>query len=197
VILLGLTGGIAMGKSRAAAMVRAHGVPVFDADAVVHALVAPGGAAVAAVDAAFPGCLTPTGGIDRARRGAMVLGDGPALRRLEAILHPAVRAAEGRFLRRACRAGGRTVVLDIPLLFETGRENQFNAVVVVACPRGMQLQRLMERNKLSKDDAERRLNAQLPIEKKVEKATHVIRTDGTFEDTDRQVAELIEKLGAK
>ncbi|HEX6214473.1 MAG TPA: dephospho-CoA kinase, partial [Vicinamibacterales bacterium] len=115
---------------------------------------------------------------------------------LEAIIHPAVQKAIDEFFATLPK---RTpfAVADIPLLFETGRENQFNAVVVVACPRELQLQRLMERNKLSKEDAERRLNAQLPIEQKVKKATHVIRTDGTFEQTDAQVADLIKKLSAK
>lgn len=144
-ILLGLTGGIAMGKSRAAAMFRAFGVPVFDADAEVHALMAPSGAAVGRVAAVFPGTLKPTGAIDRARLGAFVLGDPAALGRLEAILHPLVRAGEGAFLRRACRAHARLVVLDIPLLFETGGERRVDAVAVVSASPLLQAQRALRR----------------------------------------------------
>lgn len=140
-----------MGKSRAAAMFRSYGVPVFDADAVVHALMAPGGAAVPEVDAAFPGCLAPGGGIDRACLGRVVLGDAAALRRLEAILHPAVRAAEGRFLRRACRAGTRTVVLDIPLLLETGGEARVDAVAVVSAHPLVQAQRALRRQGMTSE----------------------------------------------
>jgi dephospho-CoA kinase len=142
VIVLGLTGGIAMGKSRAAAMFRAHGVPVFDADAEVHALMAPGGAATAPVAAAFPGCLGPDGGVELGRR---VLGDPPALRRLEAIVHPLVHAAEGRFLRRACRAGAPLVVLDVPLLLETGGEARVDGVAVVSAGPLLQAERALRR----------------------------------------------------
>lgn len=144
-ILLGLTGGIAMGKSRAAAMFRAFGVPVFDADAEVHALMAQGGAAVGHVAAAFPGSRGPGGAIDRARLGALVLGDPAALGRLEAILHPLVRAAEGAFLRRACRARARLVVLDIPLLLETGGDRRVDAVAVVSASPLLQEQRALRR----------------------------------------------------
>jgi dephospho-CoA kinase len=115
---------------------------------------------------------------------------------LEAIIHPAVQKAIDDFFAQLPK---RTpfAVADIPLLFETHREKQFDKVVVVACPRDMQLQRLIERNKLSKEDAERRLGAQLPIDEKVKKATFVIRTDGTFEQTDQQVADLIKTLSTK
>src|SRR5689334_15895430 len=118
-IILGLTCSIAMGKSRAAAMFRAFGVPVFDADAEVHVLFARGGAAVAPVAASFPGSTDEAGGIDRGRLGRQVLGRPDELRRLEAIVHPLVRRAEGEFLRRASRAQVKLVVLDIPLLLET------------------------------------------------------------------------------
>ena len=130
-ILLGLTGSIAMGKSRAADRFRAFGVPVFDSDAEVHALMAPGGAAVMPVARAFPGCLCD-GGIDRPSLGRMVLGRPDELRRLEAIVHPLVREAQDRFLRRACRAGAALVVLDVPLLYETGGDRRVDAVAVVA-----------------------------------------------------------------
>ena len=115
---------------------------------------------------------------------------------LEAIIHPLVQKAIDEFFAGLPK---RTpfAVADIPLLFETGRDKQFDKIIVVACPRDMQLQRLMERNKMSKEDAERRLSAQLPIDEKVKKATYVIRTERTFEDTDAQVAEVLKKLSAK
>jgi dephospho-CoA kinase len=144
-ILLGLTGGIAMGKSRAASAFRARGVPVFDADAVVHALTGPGGSAVPAILAAFPGAGDEAGGIDRRRLGPVVFADPAALRRLEAVLHPRVRAEEGRFLRRCCRAGQPLAVLDIPLLFETGGEARVDRVAVVSAHPLLQRDRALRR----------------------------------------------------
>lgn len=194
---IALTGGIATGKTYVAGKIREAGVPIVDADVLSREVVAPGTPGLAAVRKRFgPDSVRRDGTMDRVRIAQIVFKDKRARLDLEAIIHPAVQRAIDEFFATLPR---RTpfAVADIPLLFETGREKQFDAVVVVACPREMQLQRLMERNKLSKEDAERRLNAQLPIEKKVEKATHVIRTDGTFEHTDQQVAELIRHLGAK
>jgi dephospho-CoA kinase len=194
---IALTGGIATGKSYVAAKIRDAGVPIVDADVLSREVVAPGTPGLAAVRKRFgPDSVRRDGTMDRVRIAQVVFKDKRARLDLEAIIHPAVQRAIDEFFATLPK---RTpfAVADIPLLFETGRENQFNAVVVVACPRPMQLERLMERNKLSKEDAERRLSAQLPIEKKVEKATHVIRTDGTFEETDQQVADLIKKLSEK
>ena len=194
---IALTGGIATGKTYVAGKIREAGVPIVDADVLSREVVAPGTPGLAAVRKRFgPDSVRRDGTMDRVRIAQIVFKDKRARLDLEAIIHPAVQRAIDEFFATLPR---RTpfAVADIPLLFETGREKQFDAVVVVACPREMQLQRLMERNKLSKEDAERRLNAQLPIEKKVEKATHVIRTDGTFEHTDQQVAELIRHLAAK
>lgn len=194
---IGLTGGIATGKSYVAGKIREAGVPMVDADVLSREVVAPGTPGLAAVRRRFgPDAVRRDGTMDRVRIAQIVFKDKRARLDLEAIIHPAVQKAIDEFFATLPK---RTpfAVADIPLLFETGRENQFNAVVVVACPRELQLQRLMERNKLSKEDAERRLNAQLPIEQKVKKATHVIRTDGTFEQTDAQVADLIKKLSAK
>jgi dephospho-CoA kinase len=144
-ILLGLTGSIAMGKSRAAERFRAFGVPVFDSDAQVHAMFAPGGEAVAAVAAAFPCCQGPEGGIDRAVLGRIVLGRPEELRRLEGIIHPLVRASQVRFLQRACRAGVELVVLDVPLLYETGADRRVDAVAVVWASPMLQAQRALRR----------------------------------------------------
>lgn len=194
---IGLTGGIATGKSYVAGKIKEAGVPMVDADVLSREVVAPGTPGLAAVRRRFgPDAVRRDGTMDRVRIAQIVFKDKRARLDLEAIIHPAVQKAIDEFFATLPK---RTpfAVADIPLLFETGRENQFNAVVVVACPRELQLQRLMERNKLSKEDAERRLNAQLPIELKVKKATHVIRTEGTFAETDQQVADLIKKLSAK
>jgi dephospho-CoA kinase len=194
---IALTGGIATGKSYVAGKIREAGVPIVDADVLSREVVAAGTPGLAAVRRRFgPDAVRRDGTMDRVRIAQIVFKDKRARLDLEAIIHPAVQKAIDEFFATLPK---RTpfAVADIPLLFETGRENQFNAVVVVACPRELQLQRLMERNKLSKEDAERRLNSQLPIDQKVKKATHVIRTEGTFEATDAQVADLIKKLSAR
>jgi dephospho-CoA kinase len=194
---IALTGGIATGKSYVAGKIRDAGVPIVDADVLAREVVAPGTPGLAAVRKRFgPDSVRRDGTMDRVRIAQIVFKDKRARLDLEAIIHPAVQRAIDEFFATLPK---RTpfAVADIPLLFETKRENQFNAVVVVACPRAIQLERLMERNKLSKEDAERRLSAQLPIDKKVEKATHVIRTEGTFDETDQQVADLIKKLSEK
>src|SRR5579862_8680617 len=145
VIILGLTGSIGMGKSTAAATLRRLGVPVFDADAEVHRLLAPGGTAVTRVAAAFPGVRDAAGGVDRRRLGQQVFEDPPALRRLEAILHPLVRAAEKRFVARAHSRRERLAVLDIPLLFESGSVERCDMVLVVSAPARLQRERVMRR----------------------------------------------------
>lgn len=196
-ILLGLTGSIAMGKSRAAAMFRSYGAPVFDADAVVHGLMAPGGAAVAAVDAAFPGCLGPGGSIDRTRLGRVVLGHAAALRRLEAILHPAVRAAEGRFLRRACRAGAPLVVLDVPLLLETGGEVRVDAVAVVSAAPLLQAQRALRRPGMSPERLASIRGKQLADAEKRKRADFVIASGYDAGTLARRVGEILAVLAAR
>ncbi len=189
-----LTGGIATGKSYVANKLREAGVPIVDADVLSREVVEPGTPGLAAVRRRFgPDSVRRDGTMDRVRIGQIVFKDKRARLDLEAIIHPAVHKAISDYFDALPK---RTpfAVADIPLLFETGRDKDFHATIVVACPREMQLQRVMERNKLSKEDAERRINAQLPIEKKVEKATYVIKTDGTFEQTDAQVAALIAQL---
>jgi len=142
--ILGLTGSIGMGKTTAAAMLRRLGLPVHDADAAVHAMFAPGGAAVAAVDAAFPGVVVH-GAVDRTRLGAIVFGDAEALKRLEAIVHPLVRAAEQAFLARQRRRRAALVVLDVPLLLESGGARRCHKVAVVSCTAVLQAQRVLAR----------------------------------------------------
>lgn len=142
--ILGLTGSIGMGKTFAAGGFRRLGVPVHDSDAAVHALMVRGGAAVEAVGASFPGVVTD-GAVDRKKLGAKVFGDKAALRRLEAILHPLVRAQETAFLKFHARLRSPLVVLDIPLLFETGGERRCDAVCVVSAPARIQRARVLAR----------------------------------------------------
>jgi dephospho-CoA kinase len=194
---IALTGGIATGKSYVAGRLREAGVPIVDADLLAREVVLPGTPALAAIRKRFgPDAVRRDGTMDRIRIAQVVFKDKRARLDLEAIIHPAVIKAVNDFFNTLPK---RTpfAVADIPLVFETGREKDFDAIVVVACPREMQLQRLMERNKLSKEDAERRLAAQLPIDQKVKKATYVINNDGTFENTNAQVDALIQKLNAK
>lgn len=173
-IVLGLTGGIAMGKSRAAAAFRLCGVPVFDADAVVHALTGPDGGALAEVAAAFPGCLGVDGGVDRQRLGRLVLGEPALLRRLEGILHPRVRAAEGGFLRRCRRAGEPLAVLDVPLLLETGGETRVDAVVVVSANARLQRERALRRPGMTEAKLARILAKQVPDAPRRRRADYLI-----------------------
>ncbi|HUK59976.1 MAG TPA: dephospho-CoA kinase [Stellaceae bacterium] len=143
--ILGLTGSLGMGKSTAAGMFRTMRVPVFDADAAVHTMLAPGGSAAALVAQAFPGVAQANGGIDRRALGARVFGDRAALARLEAILHPRVAAAERRFVQRARAARRRLVVLDVPLLYESHGDRRCDAVVVVWAPAYLQRARVLKR----------------------------------------------------
>lgn len=173
--ILGLTGSIGMGKSTAAAMLRRQGVPVHDADATVHALFAPGGKAVAPVEAAFPG-VVKDGAVDRAALGARVFGDDAALKRLEAIVHPLVRAAERDFLARHRRYGTPLVVLDIPLLFETHGERRCDLVAVVSAPAFLQAARVLARPGMTRARLDAVLAKQMPDEQKRRRADVVIPT---------------------
>ncbi|OWJ66272.1 dephospho-CoA kinase [Inquilinus limosus] len=173
--ILGLTGSIGMGKSTAAAMFRRDGIAVHDADAVVHDLMRRGGAAVPAVAKAFPEAVRD-GAVDRRALGALVFGRPEALRRLEAILHPLVRRRMRRFLQQAGRRGDDLVVLDIPLLFETGGERFCDAVAVVSAPRLIQRQRVLARPGMTKEKFAAILAAQMPDREKRRRADWVVPT---------------------
>lgn len=173
--ILGLTGSIGMGKTTAAAMVRRLGVPVHDADATVHRLLAKGGAAVAAIAAAFPG-VVENGAVNRQELGRRVFGQPAELRRLEAILHPLVRRAESEFLRRHRRRRTRLVVLDIPLLFETGGQHRCDAVAVVTAPAFLQQQRVMRRPGMTRAKLAAILAQQMPDQEKRRRADFVLPT---------------------
>ena len=189
--ILGLTGSIGMGKTTTGGFFAARGVPVHDADAVVHVLYS--GAAVAPVEAAFPG-VTVDGRIDRSRLGARVLGDAAAMARLEAIVHPLVQAAEDSFLQRARKAGAPLVVLDIPLLFETGAEQRCDAVVVVTAPADVQRQRVLARPGMTPERFEAILSRQLPDSEKRRRAHVLIETHRELAAAALQVDELLRAL---
>lgn len=191
-----LTGGMATGKSYVAARLRAAGVPVVDADVLAREAVAPGSAGLKAVEGRFGGeVLNADGSLDRARLAERVFADPAARRALEAIVHPAVRAAIDAFWSDQ-PAATPFAVADIPLLFETGREADFDVVIVAACPPAMQIERIMRRDGATRDHAERRLAAQLPIEDKVRRADYVIDTSTTFAATDAAVDEMLRDLRA-
>lgn len=174
-IILGLTGSIGMGKSTAAAMLRRMGVPVCDSDAIVHRLLGRGGGAVAAIGAAFPGVVVD-GAVDRRALGAQVFANPPALRRLEAIVHPRVRAAQARFLRGAARRRTPVVVLDIPLLFESGGDRRVDRTVVVSAPASVQRARVLARPGMTAEKFAGILAQQVPDREKRRRADHVIAT---------------------
>jgi dephospho-CoA kinase len=194
VIKVGLTGGIATGKSYVVGQLRSAGIPVVDADVLARDAVAHGSAGLAAVVERFGSeVLTTSGDLDRSSLGRLIFSDEAARRDLEAIVHPFVRRGIAEFFDRL-PADVSLAVADIPLLFETHQERRFDKVVVVACARETQIERVISRDGLSREDAERRVAAQLPIEEKVRRAEHVVRTDGTYAETDAQVAALLDQL---
>ena len=174
-VILGLTGSIGMGKTTAAAMLRRCGIPVHDADATVHRLLGPGGAAVAAVEARFPGVVRE-GAVDRPALARRVFGDPAQLKRLEAILHPLVRRAERSFLARSVAARAPVVVLDIPLLFETGADRRCDATIVVSAPRFLQRARVLRRPGMTPERLAAIEARQMPDAEKRRRADFVVRT---------------------
>jgi len=174
-VIVGLTGSIGMGKSTAAKMLREMGVPVYDADAAVHELQAPGGAALPGIEAAFPG-VVKAGVLDRQALGARVFGNKEALRRLEAIVHPLVFKKQRAFLRRSALAGEKLVVLDIPLLFEGLGERRVDATLVVSAPAFLQRRRVMARPGMTAEKFAGILRQQVPDTLKRRKASIVIPT---------------------
>jgi dephospho-CoA kinase len=191
--ILGLTGSVGMGKSTVAAMFADLGIPVFDADAVVHRLQGKGGSLVSAIEAAFHGSTGPDG-VDRKALGAAVFGQPSELARLEAIVHPAVRAARREFLLE--HAGARLVVFDIPLLFETGGAEEVDAVLVVSAPSDVQRKRVLARPGMTPERFAEVLARQMPDAEKRARADHVIDTGGTLAKTRAEVVRLVENLAA-
>jgi len=186
--ILGLTGSLGMGKTTTAGFFAEAGVPVHDADAVVHRLYE--GEAVAAIEAAFPG-TTAAGKVDRVKLAARVLDHPAALQRLEAIVHPLVREAEARFLAEARARGAEVVVLDIPLLLETASDQRVDAVVVVTAPRETQRQRVLERPGMTQDKLDALLARQMADSDKRRHADFVVDTSRGFEAARAQVREIL------
>ena len=187
-IRLGLTGSIGMGKSTVAKMFAEEGVPVFDADAAVHRLQGPAGALVATIEASFPG-TTGAGGVNRGALAERVLGEPEALRRLEALIHPAVAREREAFL--AAHAAAPVAVLDIPLLFEAGGSEQVDKIVVVSAPAEVQRERVLGRPGMTPEKLARILERQLPDAEKRARADFVIDTGGSLEATRRAVRRIL------
>ncbi|HEX5257260.1 MAG TPA: dephospho-CoA kinase [Sphingomicrobium sp.] len=191
-IKIALTGSIGMGKSTVAKMFEAAGVPVFDADAVVRQLQGPGGALVERIGRLFPGTVR-SGTLDRDCLAQIVLGDGAKLAELEAIIHPAVRDWRQAFVdQNACAPA---LLFEIPLLFETDGEKEFDKVVVVSAPAAVQRSRVLERRGMSPDKLESILKRQIPDEEKRRRADFVIDTSGELSTTEAQVRDILVCLG--
>lgn len=187
-VTLGLTGSIGMGKSTVAAMFAAEQVPVFDADAAVHRLQGPAGRIVGAIEAAFPGTTGP-GGVNRTSLAERVLGENEALRRLEAIVHPAVGEERERFV--AEHRDASLLVFDVPLLFETGGDERVDKVAVVSAPADVQRARVLARLGMSEAKFDAILAKQLPDAEKRARADFVIPTGSSLDETRMAVRDII------
>lgn len=192
-LILGLTGSIGMGKSTTSRMFQDEGVPVYDSDAAVHALYATGGAAVEPVETAFPGVVV-NGAIDRAKLSARVVGDPEALAKLETIVHPLVGAHRIGFFEKAMAEGHDIVVLDVPLLFETGGEKRVDKVVVVSAPAKVQRERVLARPEMTAEKFDAILARQTPDAEKRARADFVIDTGQGLDHARRQVRDLLTLL---
>jgi len=189
---IGLTGSIGMGKSTTAAMFARRGIPVFDADATVHALYE--GPLVADIEAAFPGCSVD-GRVERSRLAAAVTGDPAALARLEGLVHPAVRAAEAAFIAKAESAGARCVLFDIPLLFETGRDGDMDHTVVVSAPAAVQRARVLARPGMSEERLAAILARQWPDARKRQAADYIVETGDGLAAAEAAVDRILGEIG--
>ncbi len=187
--VLGLTGGIGMGKSTTAAMFAARGVPVWDADAAVHRLYAPGGAAVAPMAAVFPGAVSE-GAVDRGALRRIIASDPAALPRIEAVVHPLVAADRAEFLARQTAP---IILLDIPLLFEGGNDRLCDGVAVVSVPPDVQRARVLDRGTMTPGDLDRILSRQMPDADKRARATWVIDTT-TMDSARNAVHSILDQI---
>ena len=187
--VLGLTGSIGMGKSTTSAMFQKHGVPVYDADATVHALYR--GPAAVLIEQRFPGTVAD-GVVERKKLGAQVLGHPQALKDLEAIIHPLVRSAEQQFICDQAERHTPLIVLDIPLLFETGGQQRVDAICVVTAPADVQKQRVMARNTMTEEQFNAILAKQWPDQQKRDHADCLIDTSQGLEFAEQQVKQVID-----
>lgn len=191
--IVGLTGSIGMGKSTTAGLFSERGVPIYDADAAVHDLYGPGGAAVGPVGEAFPGVVVD-GAIERAKLSALVMGAPDALKRLEGIVHPLLAHHRQTFIEGAKRQRAELVIMDVPLLFETGGDRGLDAVIVVSAPEHLQKQRVLARPGMTLDKLEAILARQLPDQEKRARADFVIDTSFGLEDARRQVEDAMAQI---
>lgn len=193
--VLGLTGGIGMGKSTATNTLRRLRVPVFDADAAVHGLQARGGRAVRPIGTAFPDAVHD-GAVDREALRRAVLGNPEALKRLERIVHPLVRQEERRFMAAARRRGERLVVLDVPLLFETGGAGRCDAVIVVTAPASVQRWRVLRRPGMTEDRLRAILARQTPDREKRRRADHLVHSGLSRHFAQRRIRQIVREARA-
>ncbi|WP_199899237.1 dephospho-CoA kinase [Sneathiella glossodoripedis] len=191
--IIGLTGSIGMGKSTVGVMFREEGIPVYNADAEVHKFYQVGGQAVEPISKLFPEAVID-GRVDRPTLSKLVLGDDSAIKKLEAIVHPMVGAHRAEFLQKAEQDGHDMVILDVPLIFETGGEKNFHKIVVVSAPAQMQRDRVLVRDDMSAEKFESILARQVPDAQKRELADYVIDTGLPMEETRKQVQDLIREL---
>jgi dephospho-CoA kinase len=191
-IILGLTGSIGMGKSTTAKLFAEAGVPVYDADAIVHTIYE--GEAVPAIEAAFPG-TTADGKVDRSRLSAQVVQDPAAIRRLEQIVHPMLGASRQRFLDDAEQSGAPVAVVDVPLLFETGGEKRVDAVVVVTTTPEIQRQRVLARDNMTGEKLEAILARQLPDAEKRKRADFVVDTSHGLDQVRARIRDILDEAG--
>jgi dephospho-CoA kinase len=191
--LIGLTGSIGMGKTETAKMFAKLGIPVYDSDAAVHRLYEPGGAAVPEIEKAFPGAVK-AGQVDRAVLSKQLAADPDGFRKLEAIVHPLVGREQAKFREQALQAGARMIVLDVPLLFETGGHERTDAVVVVSAPHHLQRERVLARPGMSADRLDQILSRQTPDAEKRAKAHFVVETDKGLDHAFEQVKAIVAAL---
>lgn len=192
-IIVGLTGSIGMGKSETAKMFAAKGVPVFDADAIVHTLQAKGGKALEPIEAIFPG-VVEDGVLDRAKLGSIVFADVEAKKKLETIIHPMVAEERVAFFNDAEKTGAPFVVLDVPLLFETDGNKACDKVVVVSAPAGIQKERVLRRSGMTAEKFEHIVSLQVPDADKRAQADYCVDSSKGIEHAEHQVADIIQSL---
>lgn len=193
-IKLALTGSIGMGKSATAAMFAARGIPVYDADAAVHRVYASGGEAVAPLEAEFPGVTNAEGGIDRPKLRQRVIDNPSAMKRLEEIVHPIIGGQQIAFLQKAMADGKDIVVLDIPLLFETGGDKRVDAILVVSAPPDVQRARVLARGQMTEAEFEAIVARQVPDSVKRSRADFIIDTSLGFAAAEARVDEILAEL---
>lgn len=196
-LIIGLTGSIGMGKSTAASRIRTLGIPVCDADSIVHKLYKVGGAAVAPIAAAFPGTISEDGGIDRQKLATALLADASAYAKLEAIVHPLVLGTERDFLHQKVAKGVEKVVLEIPLLFETGGNERVDVTIVVSAPTDVQRSRVLERAGMTPEKLDQILSRQMSDEEKRSRADFIVDTSRSIPETEAQIDRIMSQLSGR